>query len=97
MYSCVRLLANAGSSPSHHRFVAVTSSQFLPGPGVGFDGLNAERISNFFGIVAIGYTSGADTMAVTPVTFPASVGAADEDATLGAYWALTLEERSSPV
>ena len=35
-------------------------NQFLPGPGVGFDGLNAEPhgITNFSGLVAIGYTSG---------------------------------------
>ena len=59
-------------------------NQFFPGPGVGFDGLNAEPhgITNFSGIVAMAYISGADTMAVTRVTFPASVGVADDDATL---------------
>jgi hypothetical protein len=31
-------------------------------------------ITNFSGIVAKRYTSGADAMAVTTVTFPASVG-----------------------
>jgi hypothetical protein len=59
-------------------------TQFFPGPGVGLDGLNAEPhgITNFSGIVAMAYISGADTMAVTRVTFPASVGVADDDATL---------------
>jgi hypothetical protein len=35
-------------------------TQFFPGPGVGFDGLNAEPhgITNFSGLVAMGYTSG---------------------------------------
>ena len=42
----------------------------------------SHGITNFSGIVAMGYTSGADAMAVTTVTDPASVGAPDEDATL---------------
>jgi hypothetical protein len=65
-------------------------SQFLPGPGGGFDGLNAEPhgITNFSGVVAMGYTSGTDTMALTTVTFPASVGARDEEATLALNWHL---------
>jgi hypothetical protein len=38
-------------------------NSFLPGPGVGFDGLNAEPhgITNFSGLVAMGYTSGTAT------------------------------------
>jgi hypothetical protein len=37
--------------------------QFLPGPGVGFDGLNAEPngITNFQGLAALAYTSGTAT------------------------------------
>ena len=42
----------------------------------------SHGITNFSRIVAMRYTSGADTMAVTTVTFPASVGATDEDVTL---------------
>lgn len=42
----------------------------------------SHGITDFGGIVAMGFTSGADTMAVTTVTFPASAGAPDEDATL---------------
>jgi hypothetical protein len=36
---------------------------FSPGPGVGLDGLNAEPhgITNFSGLVAMGYTSGTAT------------------------------------
>jgi hypothetical protein len=35
--------------------------QFLPGPGAGFDGVNAEPngITNFQGLAALAYTSGA--------------------------------------
>ena len=42
----------------------------------------SHGITNFSRIVAMRYTSGADAMAVTTVTDPASVGAPDEDATL---------------
>lgn len=42
----------------------------------------SHGITDFGGIVAMGFTSGADTMAVTTVTFPASAGAPDEDAML---------------
>jgi hypothetical protein len=37
--------------------------QFLPGPGVGFDGVNAELngITNFQGLAALAYTSGTAT------------------------------------
>lgn len=72
-------------------------TQFFPGPGVGFDGLNAEphRITNF-SIVAMGYTSGADTMAVTTVTLPASVERQTR-MPRSRLLALTLEERSAPV
>ena len=42
----------------------------------------SHGITNFSRIVAMRYTSGADAMAVTTVTYPASVGAPDEDAKL---------------
>jgi hypothetical protein len=37
--------------------------QFLPGPGAGFDGVNAEPngITNFQGLAALAYTSGTAT------------------------------------
>jgi len=38
-------------------------NQFLPGVGTGFDGLNADPhgITNFNGVVAMGYTAGSAT------------------------------------
>ena len=41
-------------------FPPVLIHQFLPGPGVGFDGIDAELngITNFQGLAALGYTSG---------------------------------------
>ena len=39
------------------------NNQFLPGVGTGFDGLNADPhgITNFNGVVAMGYTAGSAT------------------------------------
>ena len=44
-------------------FPPVLIHQFLPGPGTGFDGVNAELngITNFQGLAALAYTSGTAT------------------------------------
>ena len=43
-------------------------NQFFPGVGAGFDGLNADPhgITNFRGVVAMGYTNGTATSNVGP-------------------------------